>query len=139
MKAGLFGWFRLMSAENANPANPIADPTAPGPIRSISNADLTEGDLPGKDAEWEWPGIPWFAATFNGYKHWGSLEKCFDADERARTKPIRDRSLTELRTSLFCQYRAICHDDGHLTADDLPRARALLEEIRDRVKRRTID
>src|SRR5262245_33925323 len=135
MKAGLFGWFRHRSHENAK----TADPTAPDPIRSISNADLTERDLPGQDAEWEWPGIPSFAASFNGYEYWGSFNKCFDVGELARTKPLVDLTLTELRTALFCQHRSICHDDGDLTPDDLPRARALLEEIRDRVKRRAID
>jgi hypothetical protein len=128
-------WLRRKPAQSAESAGP----SPLDQIRSISNADLTESDIPGEGAVWEWPEIPVFAASFNGYTYWGSFEKCFDVGELARTKSLRDLSLTELRTALFCQYRSICHDDGYLTPDDLPRAQALLEEIRDRVKRRAID
>src|SRR5262245_19982479 len=91
-------------------------------IRSIANADLTDADIPTEDADWdEWSGIPSFASSFNGYQHWGSLYKCFEVGRREETRSLRDLTLTELRTALFCRYRAICHDDGHLTAEDIPR------------------
>jgi hypothetical protein len=135
LKNPLLGWFRHWTPQNAETA---AEPSV-REIRPISNADLTEADIPSEDAEWEWPGIPWFAASFNGYKHWGSSQKCFEIGDLARAKRLEDLSLTELRTSLFCQYRAICHNDGILMVSDLPQARATISEIRDRVRRRAID
>ena len=135
MKA-LFGWFRGRSAQNVG----IAGSALPVQIRAISNADLTEEAIPRDDANWEqWPGITWFAASFNGYEHWGSFEKCFEVGKLDLTRDLRELTLTELRTCLFCLYRAIRHDDWHLTADDLTRAQAIIAEIRDRVKRRAIE
>jgi hypothetical protein len=135
VKGTLFGWLRRGSA-------PAVEPTvsrSPFQIRSIPNADLTEADIPGESADWDdWTGIFSFAASFNGYKHWGSFQKCFDVGILARTKDLRNLTLTELRTALFCMYRAINHD-GELTADDLPRAQAIITEIRDRVRRRALD
>jgi hypothetical protein len=136
VKETLLGWFRRRSTQNVE----SPDPRSPFQIRSIPNADLTEEDIPGEDANWDqWPGIPSFAASFNGYGHWGSFQKCFEVGMLDRTRDLRELTLTELRTCLFCQYRSICHDDGHLTADDLPRAQAIIAEIRDRVKRRAIE
>ena len=108
-------------------------------IREIENVDLTEADIPGPDADWStWPGMNAFAASFNGYRHWGSLEKCFDVTSLARTGNPRDRTLTELRTDLFCLYRTVCNE-GDSTADDVRQAQAILAEIRDRVRLRAID
>jgi hypothetical protein len=106
----------------------------------IANADLTEENIPGEDAGWEkWSGIPSFAASFSGYQHWGSFAKCAEVADRARTQDLSGLTLTELRTALFFRYRAINHDDGHLTANDLPQAQAIIVQIRDRVRRRAID
>ena len=136
MKETLFGWFRRRSSQNLE----TPDSRVLRPTRFISNIDLTEADIPGEDADWNtWSGIPSFAASFNGYQHWGSFKKCFEVADRVRTQDSRNLTLTELRTALFCRYRAIHHDDGHLTADDLPWARAIITEIRDRVKRRAVD
>src|SRR5262245_21288819 len=139
MKETLLGWFRRNDARTQKATYPRLHPTSPFQIRPILNADLTETDIPGEDADWNsWSGIPSFAASFNGYQHWGSFEKCFEIGQD-RTQPLCDLTLTELRTSLFCLYRSICHDDGHITAQDLPRAQAILREIRDRVSWRAID
>lgn len=136
MKQKLFGWLRRRSA-------PAVEPQVPHSlfqIRSILNADLTEGDIPGEDAHWDdWSGIPSFAASFNGYERWGSSQKCFEVGSLDQTKDLRDLTLTELRTSLFCMYRAINHDAFDLTAEDLSRAQAIIAEIRDRVRRRAVD
>ena len=116
MKETRFDWFRRGSA----PTVESADPGSSFEVRLIPNADLTEEDIPREDATWDqWSGISSFAASFDGYA-------------------LRELTLTELRTSLFCQYRAVCHV-GHPTVDDLRRAQAIIAEIRDRVKRWAIE
>jgi hypothetical protein len=109
-------------------------------LRFIGNRDLTEADLPGNDADWEqWEGLASFAATFNGYEHWGSDEKFFDVALSAMSRPFNELTLTELRTALFYLYRALHHDDMYVTPDDTARGRALIVEIRDRVRRGATD
>jgi hypothetical protein len=132
VKETLFGWLRRHDAGNSETPNP-----QPVQTRSISNADLTEGDIPGEDANWdEWSGIPSFAASFNGYQYWGSFEKCFQVGDLIRTRDLRDLTLTELRTALFCLYRSI---DGCDKPNHLARAQLTIAQIRDRVRRRMID
>jgi hypothetical protein len=134
----LLGLFRRRSERNAE----SPDPDFFLQIRSISNADLTERDIPGEEADWDqWSGIPSFAASFDGFQHWGSRETCFQVAKMvlSETQSLHDRTLTELRTALLFLYRAIHHDDWHHTADDLVRARAIIAEIRDRVRRRAVD
>ena len=134
MKGSLLEWLRRRFASR------VERPELPTQIRLISNADLVEEDLPADSANWDqWSGIPVFAASFNGYQYWGSSTKCFEVGSLEEAKSLHDLTLTQLRTALFCRYRAICHDDGHLTALDLPRARAIIAEIRDRVRRHSID
>lgn len=140
VKNRLLGVFRRRSERN--PETP--DPDFLFQIRSISNADLTEGDIPGEEADWDqWSGIPSFAASFDGIQHWGSSKKLFEVASLVfrtiRTQGLHDRTLTELRTALLFLHRAIHHDDGYYEADDLARARAIIAEIRDRVRRRAID
>jgi hypothetical protein len=135
MKATLFRWFRRTPSRDTTATTHELLPQ----IRPIPNADLTEADLPLDDADWDhWPGIAWFAASFNGYQYWGSFEKCFEVGHRERTQPLKRLTLTELRTALFCRYRAICHD-GEPTTDDVSWARAVITEIRDRIRRRAVD
>jgi hypothetical protein len=82
MKESLFGWLRRFWV----PAAESQFQPSPREIRSISNADLIEADIPGEDAPWdEWSGIPWFAA-FNGYQHWGSSTEVFRSGERGSNK-----------------------------------------------------
>jgi hypothetical protein len=136
----LIDWFRRRVRRYVKTPDSAPDPFAPIEIRSISNADLSEADIPGEEADWEiWSGIPSFAASFNGFDHWGSREKCFEVARRAFEGNRRDLTLTELRTALFWLWRALKHDDMYATADDVARAQAILAEIRDRVKRRAID
>jgi len=106
----------------------------------IPNAYLTEADIPGESARWdEEPGICRFAATFNGYQYWGSFEKCFDVGS-LRGKDLSTLTLTELRTALFCHFRALNHagfDD--LTPGDDKGAQEVLAQIRDRIRRGALD
>ena len=55
-------------------------------IRSISNAELTEADIPGDDAQWtEWPGVWAFAARFRGYDYLDSPKRPLNVG----TSPLR--------------------------------------------------
>lgn len=135
VKGTLFGWFR--SAPTRAPSK-TAYPLVPE-IRPILNADLTEADLPLEDAVWDqWPGIAWFAASFNGNQYWGSSEKYREVVRRARTQPLSPLTLTELRTLLFSLYRASCHS-GETGPEDLSWARTIIDEIRDRIRRGATD
>jgi hypothetical protein len=126
----LLGWLRRGS--------PASEPQVfHSQVRLISNTELTAADIPGEDDSWD-HGIHKFAASFNGYQHWGSPAKCFEVGSLAQTKNLRDLTLTELRTALFCQFRST-HHSGELGDEDLPRAQAILAEIRDRVMRRALD
>jgi hypothetical protein len=130
----LLGWFRRKSAAPAHTATSAPEQRS----RSIANADLTAADIPGDDAGYDWPGIPAFAASFNGYQYWGSFKKCFEVAKLAEAKTLHDLTLTELRTMLFCHYRSINHDNDQLSTD-LPRMRTIIREIRKRVDERAID
>ena len=133
VKATLFRWLRRTRGVDTTPVSHELLP----PIRAIVNADLTEADLPPDDADWDnW--LSWFAASFNGYRYWGSSEKCFDVSRQTHTRSLQQLTLTELRTTLFCRYRAICHD-GEPTAADASWARPIIAEIRDRIRRRAIE
>jgi hypothetical protein len=127
--------FRRRAADSARTAVPPPHQQ----IQSIANEDLTAADIPGEDAGWDWPGIPSFAASFDGYRYWGSFEKCFEVARLAEAKNLHDLTLTDLRTILFCMYRSINHDDGHLSDDDLPRMRTIIGEIRKRLNRKAVD
>lgn len=112
----------------------------PPPPWLIPNDYLTEADIPGENARWDQdPGIGRFAATFNGYQYWGSSEKSFEVGS-IHNKDLSTLTLTELRTSLFCHFRALHHagfDD--LKPGDDKGAQQILAEIRDRVRRRALD
>ena len=68
----------------------------------ISNAELTLDAVPQPDADMSRIGT--FASTFNGYKHWGSFEKCAEIANAGRHD-----SLTHLRTCLFFEWRRWRH------------------------------
>jgi len=90
----LLGWLR-------RPSPPVEERQAVSlpVIRQISNADLTEADIPGEDYDWnDWSGVCAFAASFNGYQYWGSL--CFEVVHLHHTRGLSPLTLTELRTSL---------------------------------------
>jgi hypothetical protein len=62
--------------------------------KNIPNRDLVADKLPPLDADWE--EIQRFALTFDGYKCWGSAERCGEIAEARRHS-----TMTELRTCLF--------------------------------------
>ena len=71
-------------------------------MRSIPSDDLSSDDLPGDGASLS--ELIKFAHTFDGYKHWGSFEKC------AEIANSRDHSsLDSLRTCLFFEARRWRH------------------------------
>ena len=108
-------------------------------IPQISNADLTEEAIPDPDARWDGDQeIGRFAATFNGYQHWGSFKKCAEVANH-RGKDLSTLTLTELRTSLFFHFRALHHDDWDVLPSDNKDAQEILAKIRDRVRRGAIE
>jgi len=134
MKGNLLRWLHRDRSGMQEP-----EPTAPMPFRRIPNEELTEADVPSKDATWSVAStlVP-FAASFNGYEYWGSFDKCFEVGKLVRTRDLKTLTLIELRTALFCLYRSIVHD-GESTAEDDRRAQVMIEEIRRRVKQRAFE
>jgi hypothetical protein len=63
-------------------------------LETIQNDALRLDHLPPPDADW--PEVWRIADTFNGFKHWGSFERCAEVANQQR-----DSTLTELRTCLF--------------------------------------
>lgn len=115
----------------ASPARSQIEPNEFG-VYDIDNSALTAADLPSADAElttvWD------FALTFDGYRFWGSFEKCA---EMANAR--RHASLTELRTCLFFEqrrWRQFEQDPSFEPDSDkeaLAYIRKLVEQIRSRV------
>jgi len=102
----------------------------------IPNDYLTEAAIPDEDARWDNDsGLGRFAASFNGYRYWGSFEKCAEVAHH-RDKDLSTLTLTELRTSLFFHFRALKHDDWDVHPRDNQLAQEILVHIRDRVRRR---
>ncbi len=60
----------------------------------LANSELTPADVP--SFKESWARIEPFALTFDGFRYWGSVEKCAEV---AQSKS--PGSLTELRTCLF--------------------------------------
>ena len=95
-------------------------------IQNVSNDELTPADIPSfKEA---WPRIEPFALTFDGFRYWGSVEKCAEV---ARTK--RPGSLTELRTCLFYEARRWKLAGKLPDAASIKYIRALVYAIREKV------
>lgn len=64
----------------------------------LANSELTPADVPSfKEA---WSRIEPFALTFDGFRYWGSVEKCAEVAQGKSPG-----SLTELRTCLFYEAR----------------------------------
>lgn len=66
--------------------------------QEIGNSELTPADIPSFTEAWAH--IEPFALTFDGFKYWGSVEKCAEVAQTGRPG-----SLTELRTCLFYEAR----------------------------------
>ena len=79
-----------------------------------------------------------FALTFDGYQYWGSGEVLRRFLNTIKDRPIRKLGLTELRTRLFFEQRA-WRDNGHPDREAMGYIRALVEEIRRRVRFGKID
>lgn len=93
----------------------------------IASIDLRPADLPGEQASLQ--DLISFAHSFNGYAHWGSLERC------AEIANAKDHSsLDSLRTCLFFEARRW----RHYGRDPDPEAeqywRLLVSKIRHRLR-----
>ncbi|HYJ19777.1 MAG TPA: hypothetical protein VEW72_11460 [Burkholderiales bacterium] len=94
--------------------------------QELSNTELSPADIPSfKEA---WNRIEPFALTFDGFKYWGSVEKCAEVAHEKRMA-----TLTELRTCLF--YEARKWKQAGKTPDivSLRYIRALVYAIREKV------
>src|SRR5258708_39065491 len=91
-----------------------------------ANPDLTPADIPSfKETSTR---IEPFALTFDGFKYWGSVEKCAEV---AQTR--RPGSLTELRTCLFYEARRWNQAGKAPDAASMKFIRALVYAIREKV------
>jgi hypothetical protein len=95
-------------------------------VHEIANSVLTLTDIPDPGAEWQ--AFEEFALSFDGYKVWGSFEKCADV-ANAR----RQETLTDLRTCLFFEQRRWRHFGEVPDGEAMTYLRQLVEMIRHRV------
>lgn len=104
-------------------------------VPEIPNAELTERDIPPPGAGWGDLSI--FALTFDGYKHWGGIEKMAAIANPAlqawHEQLALPSTLTDLRTCLFFEQRR-AHLSGGVTRGDLPYWHALVGAIRAHVR-----
>lgn len=99
--------------------------------QEVGNAELTPADIPSfKEA---WRRIEPFALTFDGFKYWGSVEKC-----AAVVQARRPGSLTELRTCLFYEARKWQLKGTAPDAASMKFIRALLYAIREKVDKQDL-
>ena len=92
----------------------------------VANSELSPADIPSfKEI---WARIEPFALTFDGFKYWGSVEKCAEV-ALAR----RPGSLTELRTCLFYEARRWKLAGKTPDAVSMKLIRALVYAIREKV------
>jgi hypothetical protein len=94
--------------------------------QELANTELSPADIPSYKEPWA--RIEPFALTFDGYKYWGSIEKCAQVAE----KP--PGTLTELRTCLFFEARRWSHLGRIPDPASLKRIRALLYVIAKKVR-----
>ena len=92
----------------------------------IGNAELTVGDIPSFKETWD--RIVPFALTFDGYRYWGSIEKCAEVAQRPPS------TLTHLRTCLFFEARRWTHVKKQPDAQTMKRIRALVFAIKEKVR-----
>ena len=92
----------------------------------IDNKRLSVADVPSfKEA---WSRIEPFALTFDGYRYWGSIDKC--AEVAAKTPA----TLTQLRTCLFFEARRWTHLKMQPDEKALKHIRALVFAINEKIK-----
>jgi hypothetical protein len=105
-------------------------------MEKIPNSQLVSSDLPSRRASWN--NIIPFAQSFNGYKHWGSVQKCRDVARQGialhKANQNLNQSLTDLRTCLFFEARRWKHLEKAPSKSGLVYVHALMEAIRMRVQ-----
>jgi hypothetical protein len=105
-------------------------------MNKIPNSQLLDSDLPSRRAAWK--NIIPFAQSFNGYEHWGSVQKCREVAKKgiALHKANLDltQPLTDLRTCLFYEARRWKHLEKKPSKSGLLYVYALVEAIRLRVR-----
>ena len=95
-------------------------------VREIANQEVTLTDVPGPNVDWDT--IAEFALTFDGYKAWGSFEKCAEI-----ANAQRQETLTQVRTCLFFEQRRWRHFGEEPDKDAMEYIRGVVEKIRSRV------
>ena len=94
--------------------------------QDVGNSELTPADIPSFKEVWS--RIEPFALSFDGFKYWGSVEKCAEV---AQAK--RPGSLTELRTCLFYEARRWKLAGKSPDVKSMKYIRALVYAIREKV------
>src|SRR5690606_13339252 len=92
----------------------------------LANSELTPADVP--SFKEPWTRIEPFALTFDGFKYWGSVEKCAEVAHEKRMA-----TLTELRTCLFYEARRWRMEGKPPDVVSLRYIRALVYAIREKV------
>ena len=96
--------------------------------QDVANYELTPVDIP--SFKETWARIKAFALTFDGFKYWGSVDKCAEVARRRRPG-----SLTELRTCLFYEARRWQIRRKSPDAASMKYVRALVYAIREKVNK----
>jgi len=97
-------------------------------MKEIANKELIESDLPKPYALWQH--VADFALTFNGYKYWGSFEKCAEVANKHS-----DATLTDLRTCLFFEERRWHQYGDEPNEEEMKYIHNVVEKIRERIRR----
>ena len=109
-------------------------------MNKIPNSQLLKNDIPLSRASWK--NIQPFALSFNGYKHWGSFQKCREVADLGRDIYRKEaslaQSLTDLRTCLFFEARRWKHFGKQPGKKSMEYIRALVEGIRLQVEAKEI-
>ena len=92
----------------------------------LANSELSPGDIP--SFREPWVRIEPFALTFDGFRYWGSIEKC----AQVAAKP--PSTLTDLRTCLFYEARRWKHAGKSPDEISMKRIGALLFAISQKVR-----
>ena len=92
----------------------------------LANTEITPADVPAV-AE-TWTRIEPFALTFDGFRYWGSVEKCAEVAGRTPT------TLTDLRTCLFFEARRWKNLGREPDGESMKRIRALILVIQQKIK-----
>ncbi len=92
----------------------------------VANAQLSVADIPSFKEDWS--RIEPFAQTFDGYRYWGSIDKC------AEIAAMTPATLTQLRTCLFFEARRWAHLNKEPDEKAMKRIRALVFAINEKVK-----